>query len=178
MIEYEDDWHIYHDGMDIIPSVTQVLSPSSHFYTPGSAERGTEIHELCAEYARDSSQWPADPYIEAFALWCRARAPKWIVIDSKASPYLLEGTIDGRRFAGRPDLIAMIDGKRTVVDIKSGVKAAWHKAQVSIYAYCDKAEKALLLYLRPDISYREDWISTSEMVDGIRLFRERLKAMS
>lgn len=170
-MEYREDWHLYTDGLEIIPSVTQILAdPNAHHYTPGSAERGTEAHEACAAFARNPEGIPENSYAYAFAMWCWKRSPKWLEIEE-----ILEGAMDGKRFAGRLDGLADIDGKVTLIDWKTGVKTVTHYAQVAAYMSVKKPARGLVLYLHKDGTYTEDWLTSTVLLNGMREFLYALR---
>ena len=107
MLTYDDSRHEYSDSGEIIPSVTQLLSSyfdidASH-YAPGAAERGTRAHELCAAYAAGKTANLDNGYALAFADWCLSTGAEPLEIEQ-----MIEGEIDGRRFAGRFDLTAKL----------------------------------------------------------------------
>ena len=172
MLKFTEKGHIYQDGEKIIPSVSVILNPSASkkWYTHGSDKRGTLAHERCAAYALNPVGFPYEPYVDAFALWCWKHNPKWLSVEE-----IIDGEVDGLRYAGRLDLFGDIDDGSTVVELKSGVKARWHKAQVGAYAIIKKPRRGLVLYLHDDMTYSEDWMSPSDLVSGIQEFRVKIK---
>jgi len=171
-MDYDSGSHIYSDHGIRIPSVTQILNPpeSKRWYTHGSAERGTEAHELCAKWAQNPKDWPKENYVDSFAWWVMDNDPQWLKIES-----MVEGEIDGYRFAGRLDGFAAIRGETTVIDWKTGKKARYHHAQVAAYSLVEKPARALVLYLYRSGQYTEDWLSASQLADGIQDFRRAIK---
>lgn len=167
-MDYNDERHEYSDGGLIIPSVTQILypSPSPSWFTKESSDRGHEAHRLCAEYARDPSHFPTEPYVDSFAMWCFKRNPKWIAIEE-----MIDWRVDGYRYAGTFDGLAMIDGLLTLVDWKTGVNSPKFRAQLGGYALAVKPARACLLYLKDDMSHKENWFPSSTFVQGIQEFR-------
>jgi len=171
-MDYNDERHEYSEGGVIIPSVTQILYPSSGpWFTKGSSDRGHRAHELCAEYARDpSDKYLEEPYVDAFVLWCSARKPQWRAVEE-----MIAGKVDSFRFAGRFDGLAIIDGLLTLIDWKTGVKSKKFRAQLGAYALVAKPARAMVLYLRDDQTYEEVMIPPSELVLGIQEFRAAIR---
>jgi RecB family exonuclease len=174
-MEYDDARHIYTLNGVIIPSVTQILAPSSSYYTPKSAERGTLVHKQVQDYAtkimhNESGPFPSEPYLDSFALWCFAYNPTFLKIEE-----IVEGSIDGYRFAGRLDLIVEVNKTPRLIDVKTGVKAPWHHAQVAAYSITQTAARCEVLYLHNDMTYTEDVLTTSQLVEGIQFFRYKMR---
>jgi hypothetical protein len=171
-MDYEATGHIYSDRGTIIPSVTTILNPtaSKPWFSYESASRGTLAHERCAAWALKPEGFPYEPYVDSFAMFCYKYNPKWLAIEE-----IIDGCVDGLRYAGRLDLFGEIDGKRTVVELKSGAKAKWHISQIAAYSLVKKAQRLLLLYLHNDMGYQEHWVSTNDLVSGIQDFRHKLK---
>ena len=170
-MEYQEEGHVYSDHGKIIPSVTTILNgPSSKkWYTHGSDKRGTLAHAGCAAYALKPAGFPYETYVDSFALWCFKHNPKWLAVEE-----IIDGCVDGMRYAGRLDGFCEIDGS-VLVDWKTGHKALWHAAQVGAYALVKKPKRGLVLYLHDDMTFSEFWMSPSELVLGIQIFRQKIK---
>ena len=178
--------HEYSDNGIIIPSVTQILKAAGliddTWYSREATERGSAVHELCERYAHgtraDGLGRPLASleYVNAFARW---------MDDTGAYAYMTECMVDGlangKRYAGRFDILALINGKRVLVDIKTGGMAKWHPVQLAAYslARLDTGERVnpdrcAVLYLNADGSYKEDRITPAQMLKGIERFKECL----
>lgn len=171
-MDYDDAKHEYSDNGVIIPSVTQIIygfAPKP-WLSKESSDRGHEAHRLCADYARDPTGFPTEPYVDAFALWCFKHNPKWVAIET-----LIDGHVDGYRYAGRFDGLATIGDCLVLIDWKTGVKSVKFIAQLGGYALVTKPKKTLILYLRDDMTYEEHWLSPSELVLGIQYFRVAIR---
>jgi len=181
MIEYDDSTHTYSDNGRRIPSVTQVLSsyykigPSHYAY--GSAERGRQVHAVCAGYAngcRFTVSAEIGGYVNAFRQWLFDRGAKVVSVEQMVS-----GTMAGLRFAGRYDLTVVIDGKLTLVDLKTGAPVEYFRPQLAAYAYAmapPRPARAMILYLKKDGTYKPDYLTPAQLFEGCRTFAAALAA--
>ena len=171
--------HEYRDGDAIIPSVTQVLKRAGlindHWYSEEARERGSAVHTLCERYAHgarldDAGRTLASlEYINAFAAWMkRTRA---YAIETEQ---FVDHALNGRRYAGRFDLMAEIDGFRVLIDLKTGAKDLWHPVQMAAYALPTNPERVMILYLKADGRYVQSYLTPSEIVHGIQQFKDAL----
>lgn len=168
---FDEVSHTYTDAGIRIPSVTQVLAPSG-WYAPEAAQRGIDVHEACVKWARGLDGFEEAPYVDSFVLWHFKHNPTLLSAED-----IVDGSLDGIRYAGRYDLYMMIDGKRTLIDLKTGVKAPWHQAQIAAYALAvlPKPARCLILYLHDDMTYTEDWLTSSQLVAGCKAFQNALR---
>ena len=180
MIQFVADRHEYHDGALSIRSVTQVLSDAgyidSRWFTEESRDRGSAVHELCQRYAIGERfdgmgrELSSLEYVNAFALWqweTRAYA-----IETEC---IVDNVLNGTRYAGRYDLFAEIDQRNVLLDIKTGSKAKWHIVQMAAYALPVKPHRCSILYLKNDGTYKEERITSQELLWGIDQFKEALR---
>lgn len=173
--------HEYRDSEVIIPSVTQVLKRAGYiddrWYTEESRERGSAVHDLCERYAHgiridDAGRALSSlEYVNSFTEWLRRSKAYAIETENRIDHFL-----NGRRYAGKFDLLAEIGGRRVIVDYKTGTKAPWHTIQVAAYALPTNPDAAMVLYLRPDGRFIESWLSPFELVRGIQAFKDALAA--
>lgn len=167
-LSFDEATHTYRwDGV-VVPSVTTILrilddsalSRVSPDVLAAAAGRGTAVHkatELDDEGTLDeSSVDPAiAPYLEA---WRRYRA------DTGLEPIAVEQRVyhNQHRYAGTFDRVAMLDGQRVIVDIKSGTAWPSHGPQTAAYAYAwermhgKKIDGRIVVYLASDGQYRAD----------------------
>ena len=115
--------HIYTlDGV-ILPSVTQIMKPlSSHKYATvkedvlkRAAERGKGVHaaiELHALAGIEDCEQEGQPYFDAYLKWFHKEKP----VIQKTESATWHKTL---MYAGTVDLIAEINGKRTLIDFKT-----------------------------------------------------------
>jgi len=183
-LAYDDATHTYSVGGVLVPGVTQLLTAyglkSAGPYPIGYAERGKAVHEWCERYARgervvDGLQIAEYEYINAFANWMEER--KVHVLETEVP---VVHSVDGMMYAGRLDLLADlnvygVEKPRVLVDIKSGVWQAWHKVQLAAYALAVKPGSVVALYLRPDGTWEEEWISTQALLAAVNMFVDALR---
>lgn len=123
-------------------------------------QRGTDLHTIFALAVASHAGRCAPPvvpqdyqgYYHSMQWWIERWKPEPVLIEHPAvSAYV------GMNFAGTPDLLAWTNGngKRllSLVDLKSGAKARWHRVQVQAYyrlmGYTD-ANALRLLYIHAD----------------------------
>lgn len=158
--------HKYYLGDRLLPSVTEVCRPLYDFseikpeVLQYAAERGTAVHLACELHDRGSlDRKSIDPAIAGYvAAWISYRADvdcEWDIIEQPMHhPRLL--------YAGTPDRIGTVDGKRAVIDIKTtsvmspavGVQLAGYQMMEPVDA--SKAQNVLrvAVQLRKDGTYR------------------------
>ena len=125
MLVFDEAEHKYFDGDVELPSVTQITRFCSYDSINGNGsnpfyrERGTKVHELCADYDF-TGELPigtgVDGYLKAYADFKRDyRIKDWLFVE-----YALGSAEIG--FAGTADRIGYIDGKLSILDIKTSSK--------------------------------------------------------
>ena len=162
---YRDEDHTYWlDGQEI-PSVSQVLQDmgfsGSPFYTEASATKGRAIHAATKIFdeggdfeGRPLSEILKEPgdteagikgYLQDYAAF-REKHPgfKWFMIEEPSANEVM-------RYGATPDRIVLDeDNEECVLDIKSGLKAAWHPLQLAAYDFTGTARRyALYLADKP-----------------------------
>lgn len=125
-----------------LPSVTEVLSVYQDFSAVSSerlqvaANRGTEVHRICAAIAKGlwwASEIPEGQrgYIQSFERWFDVAVDQVIFVEER-----LDCTCYG--YYGHPDLIAVLRGDlgATVIDLKTPITegAVW-RGQVAAYRH-------------------------------------------
>lgn len=168
-IEFIEKEHKYIDQEgNVIPSVTEILSMINTGYdkiNPAvlehAAMKGTLVHEWCEEYdyGCEEEQVPSElePYCRAYMDFCRDYKPEWTAIESVVYTNALES---GNGFAGTVDRIGRIDGKMSVVDIKTIASPSTKEhikvcCQTAAYGMASNVwGERYALYLKPDGKYR------------------------
>jgi len=171
--------HEYSDGEMIIPSVTQILAVAgmidTRWFTAEARERGHAVHSLCQRYANGERfdaigrELASLEYVNALAAWFSDRHAYAI-----ATEQMIDGMVNGRRYAGTFDLLAEIDGKRVLVDYKTGAGLKWHPAQIAAYALAVNPDRCIMLHLRADGNYKENIIQGNDLLKGLSQFKEAL----
>ncbi len=85
-----------------------------------AADRGTAIHAAFERLARTGSAPKLTDYPSEWHAWVRGAARAWLLLEPE--PEIAEQIVCNPElgYAGRPDLIAQINQKRTLVDYKTG----------------------------------------------------------
>lgn len=171
MVDYDETNHIYSVNGVKIPGVTEILSPiTADGYSKinpavleHAAMKGTMVHEwtMMYDFGCADEVMPSElaPYCEAYAAFIRDYRPRWEKIEEivayKSKP-------EDYWYAGRLDRCGIIDGKRSIVDIKT-IASPSTKTHISVccqtaaYAYAVDniaSWERYALYLKPDGTYR------------------------
>ena len=179
-MNFDPALHEYSDGGVIIRSVTQILKAAGmiddRWFSEEARDRGSAVHTLCERYAHGirfdnaGRALASLEYVNAFARFVEDFGV--YAIDTET---MIEGEIDGHRYAGKYDLMAEIQGKRVLIDIKTGAKAKWHPVQLAAYAMQSKPHSAMDLYLKANGKYTASWLTPGQLVEGARTFRRALQ---
>ena len=177
--------HEYHDGTGKVRSVTTILRDAgligTRWFTADARERGTAVHSFCQMYAR-GERFDAIgrglatlEYVNGLARWFAEKK-----VYAIAAEQIISGCLNGHKYAGMFDLFAEIDGKRWLIDYKTGSGMGWHKAQIAAYALGRIEGEpvdpygCMMLYLRPDGSYRSKVVIGRDLLDGLSDFRDAI----
>lgn len=120
--KFDENAHTYYIDGVAVPSVTQICSIlTAGKYSGGrgvidaARARGTAVHELCEAYDYGTlEEVPTElaGYVKAYSDFCRDYRPEWLYIEHQMYSRQL-------KYAGTCDRVGMIDGKWTVVDLKT-----------------------------------------------------------
>jgi hypothetical protein len=185
-VKFNPEFHEYSVSDRIIPSVTQILKTAGYiddrYFTAESRDRGTAVHELCRRYTdgirKDKSGRSLESleYVNAFAKWIQEKHVYVILSET-----IVYGNINGHEYAGKFDILAEMDGKKVLVDLKTGSKAAWHPIQLAAYAIGylpdgkrTNPDRLMDLYVTSDGKYKESYINPVELPEQINLFKDAL----
>ena len=123
-------------------SVTTVLSPFNDFSQvpperlAAAAQRGTEVHQTCAAYAKGLPVFETSGYLyfQSFKNWFDKYVKRALFVEAEFSDPSVYGII------GHVDLVAeLVDGRIVVVDYKTPVAESKSWA-LQISAYCHLVE--------------------------------------
>lgn len=128
----------------------------TEWLTPEGAKRGTYTHEATAldDAGRIDPTWSHPEITPRLESWRRFRRESGLAVEAVE----LEVVHHAMRYAGRLDRIARFpaDTRPTLIDIKNGAKAAWHRIQTALYAlaWCAQTGEATpkrgAVYLKAD----------------------------
>ena len=160
----EED-HIYTLDDQVIPSVSELCAPlhkSVYENVPkwqleAAAERGTAVHAATVALDSAGSTDIADehlPYVIAYRDFLRQHSASWELTEQPMyHPTLM--------FAGTPDRYGLLDGKRTLLDIKTtySVYKPLCRGQLNLYKLMLNAkgylvERMVILHLKKDGTYK------------------------
>ena len=163
-LEFEERKHIYHLNGIQIPSVTQIMKPLSDMVYESidsqtleyAARRGTIVHDAIDNYLEfEIEDVPEEQrgYFDAFLAWKEKENPEIIATERKVYHKAL-------RYAGKCDLLCMIDGRLTLVDYKTSAafQPMLYPIQLEGYAkawetHGVKVEDKMILHLKKDGKY-------------------------
>ena len=162
MLTFYEPNHTYRWNNAIVPGVTEILEDcgiSDFSMVPRDAleaaqERGRLVHEITHMYDEDDLDMQSvdpslQPYLDG---WAKFRG------DTGFTPELIEERVynESYRYAGTLDRVGtMGTGRRTVVDIKTGIYLPAVRLQLTGYSYClDELADCIAVYLTDQGKYR------------------------
>ena len=165
ILEYDDLTHTYKVDGVVYPSVTQVLTEAGFidptWFTEEGAERGsriasvTEWHDtgVLNEVAFVEAYPNEVGYLEAWKQFLSDRVGTILGIEERVyqDDYCFAGTLDRR--------VWLLGGVvKTVIDIKTGAKAWWHRYQTAAYMDCCEGAVGgrMAVYLKSNGTYTCD----------------------
>lgn len=105
-----------------------------------AADRGKAIHAVFERFARDGEPPNPSDFPGEWRPWVQGATRAWLALDPEAQE-VEEIVCDPERgYAGRFDLIAMVDGRRTLVDYKTGKGKVFPEAHYQTRLYADALE--------------------------------------
>ena len=158
--EYRDDTHTYLLDGTPIPGVTMILQAAGlyddSFFTEESRNRGKYVHRACLYYLQNDLDEDTIPdeyrgYIEAFKRFMK-EADCQVYAGLCEVPWFSEAC----RFGGTIDMPCMLNGKESLIDIKSGVESPTTGIQLAAYSmlYDVPLVNRYGLYLKADGKYK------------------------
>ena len=161
MVEYIEETHTYLVDGIIVPSVTQLLQfkfPNKYKGVPknvldSKAEYGTKVHKLIEIMNRADNLWPIIETTKEFDYIIANSLVQYAKVYScnKIKPIAQEQIVYNDKVAGRFDLLAGVNGKLSLCDIKTTatLDQEYLSWQLSIYNYLGKieAEKLYAIWL-------------------------------
>jgi len=142
-----------------LPRVTDIIKEmgymkSFNFYTAGSASRGTDIHILTTVI--DSGLIKREDLRDnPYATWLNAYIDflcdnQVVIIETEKEVIDKDGL-----YVGHLDRVMVVNGVKTIIDIKTGGVESWCGLQLAAYGYAyDIGLNRAILQLRKDGKYR------------------------
>lgn len=186
-LHFDEQTHTYTLGGKTVPSVTEIvgiLTAKSMSALPpmmldNAARRGTRVHEVCEliDYGIPLEDIGIEPdivgYVTAYLKFKRDYRPQWQLIEQPVFNAVLG-------YAGRLDRFGTIDGKETIVDIKTTAssnklnKISW-SVQTEGYKYAIRKLDAgrMIVQLKPNgnyTAYNCDDIDSKWHIDSLETF--------
>lgn len=165
ILTFREDNHEYEVDGEIIPSVSEIIrfisrevyGEVTQYILDNAADRGSRVHkatqmlDVVGDVECDED---IVPYVKAYVQFLREHKPEWELIEK--SMYHPE-----KKFAGTLDRLGVLDGKKTIVDIKtsSAVQKVLYGAQLNLYKQMARAnghevERIAVLHLTKDGKYK------------------------
>lgn len=162
-IEFSPDTHVYKVNGFPKQSVTQRLKEAQvtggyEFVKPYFRDRGTLVHDYCTLYAQGflDMYYVRDDCVDAVRMF-------QLIMFEMGLKYIAEGkpSYDPEfDICGTPDLIMGWEGKRTLVELKSGVAPMWLGLQCHSYERMGSYDDILGIDLKNGKVYTkgDDWL--------------------
>lgn len=142
-VQFDEATHTYTlDGVEL-PSVTHIIRylavDKANNADPNMAliarERGSIVHEATVMYDYSGEipdDFPAEyaPYLEAYVQFVRDYKPQWILTE-----HAMGSNAMGMGYAGTLDRFGLIDGKFSLLDIKTSYKVDIPSLSAQLVAY-------------------------------------------
>jgi hypothetical protein len=130
---FDETTHTFRLGSTVLLSITQILKErgliNTDYFTPEGRDRGKAVHDACWFLDDGDLDWKSvDPRILP-----RVKAYERFKKDVDFKPDIIEKRLYDpvNLFAGIPDRVGMLAGRRSVVELKTGVISAWVKLQTA-----------------------------------------------
>jgi hypothetical protein len=165
ILQFFDKGHIYTLEGQRLPCVSdlcrflhrEIYKDAPLWQMEAAADRGTKVH--AATEALDRTGWAEIeddylPYLQAYALFLKEHDVQWELIEHPDYH-------PAHRYAGTIDRYGMVDGFKTLLDIKTTYKvykplcgASLNLYRLMLEARGKTVERLLILHLRKDGSYK------------------------
>ena len=169
-----------------VSQVCAVMTGEQSYGSDADMQRGTDLHDIfalaVASYAGRCAPPVVPPDYQGYF-----RSMNWWIDRWKPEPVRIEwksvSAFSHMPFAGTPDLLAWTygNGKKllSLVDLKSGAKAPWHRVQVQAYHRLEEYQAATalrLLYIKADGS-EPDYLSVKRDPRDFAAFQSALNLL-
>jgi len=158
--EYNDEKHEYRIDGQIVGNVTSILQAAGlyddSFFTEESRNRGKYVHRACLYYLQNDLDEDTIPdeyrgYIEAFKRFMKEADCK-VYAGLCEVPWFSEAC----RFGGTIDMPCVINGRESLIDIKTGIESETTGIQLAAYSmlYDIPGVRRYGLYLKASDKYK------------------------
>jgi len=179
LLRFQAEDHTYWKGEIRIASVSEILKANraKDFYQGTTAcDKGSRVH--AATEAMDTLELSPLDFEDDSDMYPYLRAWEQFQAETKVRILRVEHQVyhEALAYAGTMDRLVEINGVRTVIDIKTGVKAPWHREQTAAYALAwqsmgfDAVTQGIACYLAKTGKYKIDVYSGDEFEDSKNLF--------
>lgn len=165
IISFQEDDHIYEVDGEVMPSVSEIIrfiarevyGDVVQSVLDNAADRGTRVHkatqmlDVVGDVECDED---IVPYVTAYVQFIKEHKPKWDHIEK--SMFCPTG-----KFCGTLDRVGELDGKKTIVDIKtsSTIQKVLYGAQLNLYRMMAQengieVERLVILHLTKEKGYK------------------------
>jgi len=165
IISFQEDDHIYEVDGEVMPSVSEIIrfiarevyGDVVQSVLDNAADRGTRVHkatqmlDVVGDVECDED---IVPYVTAYVQFIKEHKPQWDHIEK--SMFCSTG-----KFCGTLDRVGELDGKKTIVDIKtsSTIQKVLYGAQLNLYRMMAQengieVERLVILHLTKDKGYK------------------------
>ena len=139
----ENHTYVHKETGKILPSVTSILKSQKYcgYYrgNGSAAVRGTAIHKATEEYdilGLEPDVLEFSEYVQQWRSYLESNNVRIIAIEALV-------VSEDAWYAGKLDRLVDIDGKKYVLDIKTGNYATWHQYQLAAYAKALKDQEGI-----------------------------------
>jgi hypothetical protein len=175
ILQYFDKGHIYMLEGERIPCVSdlcrflhrEIYKEAPIWQLEAAADRGTKVHAATEVLDKTGQAEIEDeylPYLKAYALFRQEHDAQWELIEhSDYHPQLM--------YAGTIDRYGLVDGIKTLVDLKTTYQvykplcgASLNLYRMILEARGKQVERLAILHLRKDGSYKLMWFDADDSV--------------
>lgn len=179
MLEFDKDSHVYRLDGAPIPSVTQVLAEAglvdTQWFTEHARWRGSAVHLACWYHDQDDLDESTVPdelrgYLEAYKLFKREHDFQINSIEEPRCHQLF-------RYAGTVDRDGILDGKDSLVDLKTGGPVPAYAIQLAGYGGLTDSPyryERVNLQLSQDGKYKLHRYPMASFADDFKIFMAAL----
>lgn len=156
VIFFDPDTHTYTVNGNVVPSVTQIINTDTRFCDEFSRQRGTGVHTAIRFLEEnDLDESSLDPVIRPYVTAYKKFKGHSGFVTLACEQLVYSLTF---QYAGTLDLYGWLNGKRVIIDVKSGQVPKTVGMQVAAYKWALKemgwkVDAAYSLQLKSDSKY-------------------------